>query len=314
MGQNREVLDWLDAGRIAPGRAGEALRIAGLVPSPAEWGSFLAAFLLWLGTVALAAAMIFFFAFNWDDLGRFAKFGLVEAAIAAGLLASWWLDLDGLAGKALLVMLSLLTGALLALAGQTYQTGADSWQLFAWWALLILPWVAVGRFAPLWLIWLALLDLAAFFLFRSWPSPEALLWTLLGLNGAALIAWEFGHASGLSWLREEWTPRLVAVGAGTAATLLALWAIIEGGAMRAPAALAWLICLAALYFWYRRFRPDLFMLAGGVLSLIVTFTVLLSKFLLDAGSGALLIIALAVIGMAGAGGWWLKRVAREPAA
>ena len=45
------------------------------------------------------------------------------------------------AGKAALLAAALLTGGLLALIGQTYQTGADTFELFATWAALILPWV-----------------------------------------------------------------------------------------------------------------------------------------------------------------------------
>ena len=40
-----------------------------------------------------------------------------------------------MAGKAVLTLLSLLVGALLALTGQIYQTGADTYELFAWWAV-----------------------------------------------------------------------------------------------------------------------------------------------------------------------------------
>ena len=169
-----EVLDWIEAGRIAPGAERRALRAAGMIPARAEWRGFLAQLALWLGTVALAAAVIFFFAFNWDDLGRFAKFGLLEAAIVAGLLALWWTGLDGTAGKALLTLLSLLVGALLALTGQVYQTGADTYELFAWWAVLILPWVVVGRFSPLWLLWLGLVNLAVWFYFSLGFGGEAL--------------------------------------------------------------------------------------------------------------------------------------------
>src|SRR3954466_3346385 len=153
-GFRSEMLDWLDSGRVAPGRADEALRAAGLLPSPAEWRTMLGRLSLWVETVAMAAALIFFFAFNWDDLGRFAKFGLVEAAVLAALLACWRVPFDGGPGKAILLLLSLLTGALLALAGQVYQTGADTYELFAYWAVLILPWVLVSRFSPLWLLWL----------------------------------------------------------------------------------------------------------------------------------------------------------------
>lgn len=312
-----EVLDWLDAGRAVAGRERKVLRAAELTPSPAEWRDFLAALALWLGTIALAASVIFFFAFNWDDLGRAAKFGLVEAAIVAGLLACRWVGLDGAPGKAVLVLLSLLTGALLALSGQIYQTGADAYELFAWWAILILPWVLVSRFSPLWLVWLALLNLAAFFYFPLFRASEALLWTLFGLNGAALILWEAAHRAGLIWLRDSWPPRLVSIAAGFWATALVFWAIFEigeSGGMRALAALAYVVWLAALYGWYRRLRPDLFMLAGGVLSLIVAVTAFLSYHILDSGSGALLLIALVVIGMSAAGAIWIKSVAREQAA
>ena len=47
---------------------------------------------------------------------------------------------------------SLFTGALLALVGQTYQTGADTYELFALWAFAITAWVAVARLPALWLV------------------------------------------------------------------------------------------------------------------------------------------------------------------
>ena len=312
-----EVLDWVEAGRIVPGREQEVLRAAGVTPSPEQWRAFLGQLTLWLGTIALAAAVIFFFAFNWDDLGRFAKFGLVEAAILAALLACWRVDLDGTPGKAVLLLLSLLTGALLALSGQVYQTGADTFELFAWWALLILPWVLVSRFSPLWLVWLGLLDLAVYFYFEIAWNFEGLVWALFGLNTLALVLWEAAHRAGLPWLRDSWPPRLVTLASGFWATFLAAWAIVDSGgseALRGLAALAYAGWLAALYYWYRRVRPDLFMLAGGVLSLIVVVATLLSYHLLDLGSGAFLLIGLVVIGMSAGGAIWLRAAAREQAA
>ena len=309
-----EILGWFDAGRVVPGRENEVLRAAGMMPGPAEWRDFLGRLALWLGTIALTAAVIFFFAFNWDDLGRFAKFGLVEAAILAGLIACWWVGLDGAPGKAVLLLLSLLTGALLALTGQVYQTGADTWELFAWWALLITPWVLVGRFSPLWLVWLALLNMAVTFYFEISRDEEGLAWALFALNGLALVGWEAAHRFGLEWLRDSWPPRLVAIASGYAATGLVISAIVDGGdgpGLRALAGMAYFVWLAALYGWYRHVRHDLFMLAGGLLSLIVTVAVFLSYHLLDDGSGAFLLIGLVVIGMSAGGAIWLKSVARE---
>lgn len=307
-----EVLDWFDSGRVAPGREVEVLRAAGITPSAGQWRAFLGQLTLWLGTIALAAAIVFFFAFNWDDLGRFAKFGLVEAAIVAGLLACWRLDLDGTAGKAVLLLLSLLAGALLALTGQIYQTGADTFELFAWWAVLILPWVLVGRFSPLWLVWLALLNLAVFLYFQIAWDEEGLIWSLFGLNSLALVGWEAAHRRGMPWLRDDWPPRLVAIGSAAFATALIVWAIMGGsGGSSALATLAYLAWLACLYGWYRRTRPDLFMLALGLLSLIVAAVALLSDIMMGTGSGSFLLIGLVVIGMSAGGAVWLKSVARE---
>jgi uncharacterized membrane protein len=78
---------------------------------------------------------------------------------------------------------------------------------------------------------------------------------------------------------------------------------------------AYLAWLGAMYFWYRRVRPDLFMLAGGVLSLVVVVTVFLSHHLLgrDATAGFLL-IGLVVIFLSAGGAVWLRSVARAQAA
>ena len=84
-----EVLDWFEARLVVPGEELAALRTAEMVPSPSQWRTFLGQLTLWLGVIAIAAAVIFFFAFNWQDLTRFTKFGLVEALILASLVALW---------------------------------------------------------------------------------------------------------------------------------------------------------------------------------------------------------------------------------
>jgi uncharacterized membrane protein len=302
-----ELLDWIRAGRVARGREQAALRAAGRVPDGAEWRAWLGLVTLWLGVLALAAGIVFFFAFNWEALGRLVKLGLVEGAILAALLACWRLDPESAAGKAVLVLLALLVGALLALAGQIYQTGADSWELFAWWAALILPWALAGRFAPLWLLWIALLNLAAYFYLSPGDNGEALLWTLLALNGGALAAWEAGHRAGISWLGDAWPPRLVAAASGTAATALALWSIFDGG----PGFVGWLAWMGLAYAWYRHVRLDLFVLAGGVLSLIVTVAGGMARAFADGDGGiGWLLIGLAIIALSAVGAMWLNGLAR----
>ena len=60
------------------------------------------------------------------------------------------------AARAPLALLALLgIGGLFAYFGQTYQTGADPWQLFAWWAALALPLCLGVRSDVLWAPWAA---------------------------------------------------------------------------------------------------------------------------------------------------------------
>src|SRR2546425_507224 len=183
------ILGWSERGAIADARA--ALDMAGALPHAQHWRAFLDRLLLWSGAVALAAAMVFFIAHNWNDLGKLAKFALVEALVLAAALGYWRLGPEKAAGKASLLVACILFGALLALFGQTYQTGADTWELFANWAGLIAAWVIVGRFAALWILWLAVANVAIVLYFQVRPgaldiafASERALWTLFAFDTA----------------------------------------------------------------------------------------------------------------------------------
>jgi uncharacterized membrane protein len=315
----REILEWVEQGRIAPQNLRAALEAAGVLPSADAWRGFLERLLLWLGTVFLAAAGIFFIAYNWAGMGRYAKLALAEIPILAGLGLVWRLGLERAAGRAALLGAALLAGTLLALIGQIYQTGADTFELFAAWAAAILPWVLVGRFAALWIVWLAIVNLALVLYFHTFGGifgilfgPERQLWLLLALDTAALAVWEGAALAAVQWLRDRWAPRVLATASGGIATTLALFDILEwrsAGGFGVPAWLAW---LGSAYLVYRRPIPDIFMLAGGALSIIVVVATFLADRLLDRGEAtAFLLIGLIVIGLSAAAGWWLRSVARE---
>src|SRR5262245_26788015 len=136
-----EVLEWAEQGRIRPGHLRAALEVCRVLPSSAAWRDFLDRLLLWTGAVFLAAAVVFFLAYNWSELGRLGKLAIAELAVVVGMGFVWRLGLDRSAGRAALLATSLLLGALFALIGQAYQTGADTFELFATWAVAILPWV-----------------------------------------------------------------------------------------------------------------------------------------------------------------------------
>jgi uncharacterized membrane protein len=110
-----------------------------------------------LAALLLGAGLIFWVAANWQDQTRQFKFLLIQAflfASVAGALA--WPR----GRNALLLLATLVLGGLLAFIGQTYQTGADPWQLFAAWGALALLWVVAARSDGLWAVWVVIVGTA----------------------------------------------------------------------------------------------------------------------------------------------------------
>lgn len=318
MAQSQDHIDeWASAGRLRAEDVRQALSMAGVTPGPAEWRAFARMALLWIGVLLMAAGVIFFFASNWQAMSRVAKFGLAEGLLVLAIGACILLGLERTAGKSALLAGALLTGALLALVGQTYQTGADTFELFAYWALLILPWVLAGRFGPLWMFWIFLLNTAAVMYFQAgrWGilgplfGMHGVVWFLLGINLAAQLAWELAMARGVAWL-ERWGARVLGLAAGGAATYIGVMAVVEFREISAwafPAYVAW----AGAVFWHYRWRVfDVFMLSGLVLSGIVVAAVFLAKHMAR-DEASLLIMGVVVIGLSAAGAWWIRELARE---
>lgn len=118
-------------------------------PSKRRWLDFFDKALLIIGAVALVLSLVFFIAYNWQNLGKIGKFALVEGALTITIALYVALSFRRqfqLIRQLLLLIASIITGSLLALFGQVYQTGADTWQLFFAWAILITPWVVIARF------------------------------------------------------------------------------------------------------------------------------------------------------------------------
>jgi uncharacterized membrane protein len=160
---------------LPPPAMRQALAIAGASPAPQAWARFLGLALLLLGAGLVLSGVVSFFAFNWATLGRFAKFALLETGIAACALLGWWRARD-VVGRVALFAAAVLVGPLLGVFGQTYQTGADPWGLFAVWALLILPWVLAAAFTPLWILEVALCDLALGLWWAQVPELSNYTW------------------------------------------------------------------------------------------------------------------------------------------
>ena len=114
----------------------------------ANWSQFLMRSALLSATLLLSSALIMAVAANWLSWPKVGRIALLELTVAGLVLVAGWLVRREPKGWATAYSLSSLAqivaaisvGGLLALIGQSYQTGADPWQLFALWAVLLLPW------------------------------------------------------------------------------------------------------------------------------------------------------------------------------
>lgn len=301
----------------------QALLLSGVTPDAAGWRRFFDRLLLIGGALLMGAGVIFFVAYNWQDLGRFARFGMLEALIALATASALVGGIDTLKAKAALLFAVLVQGGLLALLGQTYQTGADNYELFLAWALLALPWVLAARWAPQWGLWWTLINLTlALYLYEA-LDPLRLLFighvrtaAVIVLNLIGLAAFEFAYPR-VTELHTRWPARycsLLALAAGTMAALLYLldsWREDSGiGCM------LYFVMVAAGAWYYQTLRHDLFPLAFGVLSLIIVVTAWLSKLLFRHGDafGSFFLVAALVIGASIGATLWLRELNRKWAA
>lgn len=311
-----------DAGVLAAEAHRRALAIALASPSPAAWHRFLDRALLGTGAALTLAGILYFFARNWADLGRFGRFALVEAAILIAAFVAWRGGLDRLAGQVGGLAATALAGVALAVVGQSYQLGADPWRLFAATAALGVPWLVATRFAPLFVLILVLAHVA---LVRWWPldgevASYKLLLTAVGIDALAWMAWE--RVPAVRAMAGRWVPRLLALGTLAPLTSAALWLMVDDRALRgadrpvawqAAVLAAWIVATVASLWLFRRWRGDLFVLALAVVGLVLVAAVRAVRAVFDAldtdGGTLELLLAALVLGVAaGIAATWLRRL------
>jgi uncharacterized membrane protein len=296
-----------------------ALEITGSTPDRTRWVWFLDMLFLVLGAGFTVSGIFFFFAFNWASLHRFLKLGLLEAAVLLAVGLAILRGLDSLSGKIALGVAGLLVGALLAVYGQIYQTGADSYQLFLGWALLTTGWVLLGRFTPLWLVWIVLLNLGIWFYWAQivGRGDNRLFLLIFLLNGAAILAWELAHTKGVVWLKNRWMPRLLALPAFAALVLPTTLLILPAGGTHSHDFLSFLLPIlyigasGLVLYVYSRKVLDLFMLVVCAFGLIVVFDVGVFRMLEDSELLALVLLSVLLIAQAALVVAWLRRVSNS---
>ena len=247
-----------------------------ILEGPLVWWPWVEKTLLFLGLALTLSGVVCFFAWNWDALPELAKLGIVQAGIVGCCFVAWKKKIETLAGKAAITAAAVLVGVFLAVFGQVYQTGADAHQLFVGWALLILPWVIMCRLAGLWILWLAIVNVAIALFWEQMLGPRGIdaewLVLVLGLlNGSAISIREVLTERGCKWL-PVWM-RWILAPASLAALVVPGFVIIsklDDASLAAWCGFAgFLFCLAAIYWQFRIRKPDLFVLTCAATAITV---------------------------------------------
>jgi len=322
-----QILDWAEHGQLNAQQVVRLEALAPLQPSRAAWLAAGDRFCTLAGAVLLAAAVVFFFAYNWDGMHRFTKLGLAAGALAACVAVALASRPAGLTWQSALFGAALCTGALLALIGQTYQTGADIWELFAAWTVLMLPFVLLARAWPTWLLcllvsnlWVTRMLLQDGALWQIGVQDDAVklaLWLLLNTLWW-LAAWRGGR-----WMLNAPSRHLERISAALALAGLAWGAVVgvfggKSGASFVAYVPLFIAVVGAGFWYYRHRRLDIVMLGiGGIASVAVLTGVLLRILLVDDGrfvdrlAFSLFVTSGFVLAASGYLAVWLKNLYRQ---
>ena len=234
-----------------------SLKIIGHAPGASNWNRFLNILLLVLGAGFAVSGVFFFFAYNWADMHRFVKLGIIESLILLMIIIVSRITLDKLPGKITLTVAGLFVGALLAVFGQVYQTGADSYKLFLTWTILMAGWVFISKFTPMWFIWILLINTSLLLYLDQIVGYSDLIYLwLFCINGFFVLIWEIGFASKVNWLSSRWTPRLLSLIVFYAVTAPPVIIIAEGESSPELFVMSALFVIINLAVIYKCFTPS----------------------------------------------------------
>lgn len=331
---DRYALDALVAhyGLARSAQVGAVLDVARAKPSVAETRQFARRVLHVAGALSIAAGIVFFVAANWQALHVLGRLALIEASIVVAIGVALWRPPPERWGKVATLLAFIGGGALLAAFGQTYQTGADVYELFLAWTALGLLLAVAGGWSVTWAAWVVVLNTFLALYFGFHPGEGAIGLLFAGMQGhrvASLLMpalvnigiWLVLRRTGERVAGDAtplWLQRLVltcAVGFGTAAGLSAITGgilqtrgMVWSDAITLVAVVGGLIAIVALCL---RWREDVFPLALVAASVIALGTAALARLTAhNIDEGLFLLLALWLIGASAATARMLTSVAR----
>ena len=144
-----------------------------------------------LGCALIAVSILYLTAANWFMLPQFFQLAIPQLFLLLSAVTSIFLVQHDYLVQCLHTISGLMIGLSLAVIGQIYQTGADSYLLFLIWSILLLPWLYrpnIGVFTLLCIV--SQLTLFLFFKQTFWADEYPVTF-LFSLNFLSLFQFYF---------------------------------------------------------------------------------------------------------------------------
>jgi uncharacterized membrane protein len=260
------------------------------------WQKFFQLLFISLGVGFTVSGVVFFFAYNWADLHKFVKIGMLEGLIIITTIFALLPKININIRNIILTGTAILVGVLFAVYGQIYQTGANAYDFFIGWTVFVTLWVAASNFAPLWLLYMVLIN-TTFILYsqqvaKDWP--EIFIFTLLFIFNTFVLIFvialeKYKKATNIP----NWFLNIVALSCIVYATIGIVIGIFGKYEISFPVLSLTTTTAFALGIWYGLKTKNGFYLSAIPFSLIVIVSALLFK--ISTGLGMFLFVSLFVV-------------------
>ncbi|MDV2470077.1 DUF2157 domain-containing protein [Acinetobacter chinensis] len=143
------------------------------------------------GFTLIAVSVLYLIAANWFMLPQSVQLVIPQILLLLSALSSVFLVKNDSLVQCLHAVCGLMTGLCMAVIGQVYQTGADSYLLFFIWSVLLLPWLyrsSIGIFFLLCIV--SQIALFLFFIQTFWGDESPTVF-LLSIHLLALLQFLF---------------------------------------------------------------------------------------------------------------------------
>lgn len=262
-------------------------------PNINNWKTLFKYMLIMMGIGFFVSGVFFFFAYNWDVMHKFVKLSIVELLLIISILFAIGYRKNTIISGILLTTSSLLVGAMFAVFGQVYQTGANAFDFFLGWTIFISLWTFTVRFEFLYILFFILIHLCIRFYTEQlafyWSETTELFYHLL----ISTIYYLFFSitASRLEW--KNWYIQLVTLLTFFFATIAISIAIHSSYHLQILGILALYITILAYTLFIALQKKSTFYLSVLSLSIIIVGASFLLK--INSDSSMFLIVSIYLI-------------------